>query len=217
MTRPNRQFFILILCCQIGVSPVFAQWSAQDSLWMRNVLSGKDTIRLNPEAMESIRKGTFLNPEQPRTPMRSISKELPLVKDFSEYFEAQDTIRRPFKLTDLPSYMVLRYYDPEKPPGMLEFSDEYYYFYLKNSTRGIDGGKGYDFVNLLNTAFSPEYRRFMKNRKNAANLKHYNDLPNAELHRKQQQFLSDHPELRKPANEAETEKMKKALDKKGDL
>jgi hypothetical protein len=206
MTKSNRKLLILILCSLTGALPAFAQWTSRDSLWLSNVLSGKDTIRLNPEAMESIRKGTFLNPEQPRTPMESISAELPLIKDFSEYFEAQDTVRRPFKLTDLPSYMILRHYNPETPPGMLKFSDEYFYFYLKNSTRGINNVKSYDFAHLLNTAFSPEYRRFMKNRKNAAKLKHYNDLPNAELHRKQQQFLSEHPELRKPSNAAEAEK-----------
>lgn len=200
MIRLNRRFFILILCGQMGtVLPVFAQWTARDSLWLGNALSGKDTIRLNPEVMESIRRGTFLNPDRPRTPLESMSTELPLVKDFSEYFDSQDTVRHSFVLTDLPSHIVLRHYNPERPPGMLNFSDEYYYFYLKNSTRGMKT-KGYDFVHLLNVAFSPEYRRFMKNRKNAANLKYYNDLPDAELHRKQQQFLSAHPELRKPTH-----------------
>jgi hypothetical protein len=202
MTGLNR-FFLLILCCLTGVLPAFAQWPSQDSLRTESILSKKDTIRLNPEAMESIRNGTFLNLGRPHTPMGSISSELPLVKDFSEYFESHDTVSRPFKLTDLPSYMVLRYYNPKMPPGSLKVSDDYYYFYLKNATRGLNNRKGYDFVHLLNTAFSPEYRRFLKNRKNATKLKHYNDLPDAELHRKQQEFLSTHPELRLPTNAAE--------------
>lgn len=203
MTRLNRQSSILILCCLTGVLPAFAQWPSQDSLRLGSILSDRDTIRLNPETMESIRNGTFLNTDRPRTPMGSASAELPLVKDFSEYFEPHDTVSRPFKLTDLPSYMVLRYYNPKMPPGTLKFSDEYFYFYLKNSTRGINAGKGYDFVHLLNVAFSPEYRQFMKNRKNAARLKHYNDLPDAELRRKRQKFLSEHPELRIPENAVE--------------
>ncbi len=214
MINPNRPFFILALFCLTGILPVFAQWSTKDSLWLGNALSGGDTIRLNPEAMESIRKGTFLNLDQPRTPMESMSVELPLVKDFSEYFDSRDTVRRPFKLTDLPSHIVLRYYNPPKPPGMLEFSDAYFYFYLKNSTRGIRT-PGYGFAHGLNMAFSPEYRRLMKNRKNAANLKYYNDLPPAELLQKQRQYFSAHPEQRKPANAAEAEKIKEALEKKG--
>lgn len=140
--------------------------------------------------------------------MESMPLKLQIEKDFSPYFSSEDSIKPyRFKLTDLPPHIVLRYYNPKGGPTY-RFSDDYFYYYLKNGTRGMGGGQSHDFAHLLNMAFSPEYRRLMKNRKNADNLRHYNDLPNAELRRKQQQFLSAHPEHRKPANEAEAGKMK---------
>ncbi|MDF9829875.1 hypothetical protein [Parabacteroides sp. PF5-6] len=213
--RINHLYLALILSLLGGVSPAFAQWSARDSLWLRDVLAGKDTIRLNPEAMQSIQEGSFLNLDKPRTPMRSTPLDLPIEKDFSSYFLPEDSTKAyQFKLTDLPPHIVLRYYNPKGSPGQ-QFSYEYFYYYLKRSTHGISGGQSHDFAHLLNMAFSPEYRRLMKNRKNAANLRYYNDLPRAELYQKQQQFLSAHPELRKPANAAEAAKMKKELKDRG--
>lgn len=200
-----KSFLFIIFLFALTATTVQAQWSAKDSLWLKDVLSGKDTLRLNPETMESIRQGTFLNPDKLQTPMGSASMELPITKDFKEYFQEEDTtVSKTFKLTDLPSHIVLRYYNP-KTPNHLLFSDEYYYFYLKNSTKGIKT-QGHDFVHALNMAFSPEYRRFERNKKNAAKLPQYNELPKADLHRKLRKFQADNPELIKPANAAEAAK-----------
>ena len=42
-----------------------AQWTKQDSIWLKNVLEGKDSLRLNPEFMKEMQEGLFLNPKQP--------------------------------------------------------------------------------------------------------------------------------------------------------
>lgn len=203
----KRLLYILLIVC-LTVVTAQAQWSAKDSLWLRDILSGKDTLRLNPETMESIRIGTFLNPEKLQMPMGSAPLELPITKDFREYFEEEDTtVSKAFgKLTDLPPHVVLRYYNPKMPENRLEFSDEYFYFYLKNIARGMKASPGHDFAHILNTAFSPEYRQLMRNRKNAAKLNEYGELPSAELHRKLRQFQEEHPELIKPVNAAEAAK-----------
>ncbi len=62
-----------------------AQWTERDSSRLRDTLSGKETIRLNPEFQKAIENGTFLPVEPTGTPMRSSSGELPITMDFSEY------------------------------------------------------------------------------------------------------------------------------------
>lgn len=197
----SRLLIISIVFLWTGSLTMFAQWTSKDSLWLSGSLSGNDTIRLNPETMESIRQGTFLNWDRPQqAPLGSSTLELPITKDFDAYFQEQDTVGRRFNLTELPPHIILRHYNPKVPPHIL-MSDDYLYLPVKRSTEGIRT-VGYDFVHGLNMAFSPEYRRFMRNQKNAENLKFYNSLPSPELRKKQQHFLSNHPE--------------RALPKKGD-
>lgn len=217
MLHPKKSKKILVFLFSFWLTSLssFAQWSESDSLSLARALSKEDTIRLNPETIEAIRMGNFLNLGNSLTaPNESMTLDMPLVKDFSEYFEAEDTLQRPFRLTDLPAHIVLRHYNPKRPAGMLDFSDEYFYFYLKNATRGLNAGQGHDFAHVLNMVMSPGYRQWVKNQKNAANLRYYNELPSAALHEKQKQFLTAHPELRKPANAAEAAKMKAELAEK---
>lgn len=70
----------------------YAQWTEQDSLRLRDLLSGKEEIRLNPEFQRAIESGTFLRPDQPGTPMLASPDKLPITKDFSEYIQL-DTLR----------------------------------------------------------------------------------------------------------------------------
>lgn len=69
---------------------IYAQnWSEEDSVWLSGVLSGKDTIRINPEFQKAIREGNFINNEDtPGQQMLNAPSVLPLLKDFSEYIDA---------------------------------------------------------------------------------------------------------------------------------
>ena len=67
-----------------------AQWTKQDSIWLKNVLEGKDSLRLNPEFMKEMQEGLFLNPKQPAGEQQTAPRELPITKDFSEYMPYSD-------------------------------------------------------------------------------------------------------------------------------
>lgn len=88
----------LLILMLMGVSHIrlYAQsWSEKDSVWLSGVLSGKDTIRINPEFQKAIDSGTFIHLEdEPGQQMLEAPTELPILKDFSEYLHADaDTVR----------------------------------------------------------------------------------------------------------------------------
>ena len=78
----------LLILMLMGVSHIrlYAQsWSEKDSVWLSGVLSGKDTIRINPEFQKAIDSGTFIHLEdEPGQQMLEAPTELPILKDFSE-------------------------------------------------------------------------------------------------------------------------------------
>ena len=51
----------------INIHLGYAQWTEQDSIWLKDVLAGKDSIKLNPEFQKAIQSGSFLNPEPGKT------------------------------------------------------------------------------------------------------------------------------------------------------
>lgn len=190
MIRQILLFFLMMIC----VAAVRAQqWTVRDSLWLQNVMSGKDTLRLNPETMKSIREGGLINLDSPNTPMMGgAPSELPIVKDFSEYLNVQDSVHRKLPLTALPSDWVLRYYNPEMP---IEYrlSDNFFDF-MPGIRREGKKPSGYDFVHALNMAFSKEYRQHYKNSKKAENLRFYSEMPIPEMEKRMVQYRLDHPD-----------------------
>ena len=63
--RPLLIGFFVCINIHLG----YAQWTEQDSIWLKDVLAGKDSIKLNPEFQKAIQSGSFLNPE-PRKPIK---------------------------------------------------------------------------------------------------------------------------------------------------
>ena len=57
--RPLLIGFFVCINIHLG----YAQWTEQDSIWLKDVLAGKDSIKLNPEFQKAIQSGSFLNPE----------------------------------------------------------------------------------------------------------------------------------------------------------
>lgn len=111
-----------LLILLIGFSPlrVYAQnWNREDSIWLSGVLSGKDTIRLNPEFQKAILDGTFIHLEdEPGQQILSAPSELPLLKDFSEYLRADtDSVHNKLDYKSMPP-SVYRLYVIELDTGM---------------------------------------------------------------------------------------------------
>lgn len=80
--------FVLLLLCFLG-KEVQAQgeWSAKDSLWLKDLLLNKKKIKLNPEVMKSIKSGEFINFDSKHTDsqLKTDPISLPLMKDFTPY------------------------------------------------------------------------------------------------------------------------------------
>lgn len=95
------RLYILILFCLRSADYLAAQaWTKEDSVWLQNILSGKDTLRLNPETIKAIQSGTLINnPHDPASEMQQAPTQiLPIPKDFSEYIRT-DSLRLSFSLT----------------------------------------------------------------------------------------------------------------------
>lgn len=82
-----KQGLLILLLVGLGHVRTYAQsWSEEDSVWLSNVLSGKDTIRINPEFQKAIREGKFIHAEdEPGQQLLDAPLELPILTDFSEY------------------------------------------------------------------------------------------------------------------------------------
>ena len=77
---------ILLFSC-LGSVTTWAQqqWTAQDSLWLKRVLAGQDTVKLDPEVRRAIERGELINAEPVGTPQLAPHADPPITKDFSEY------------------------------------------------------------------------------------------------------------------------------------
>lgn len=175
-------------------------WSKADSLWLANLLAGKDTLRLNPEFQKAIRSGTLINLDEPAGTMKIAPSSLPITRDFSAYLQDPDSsVSATVALKDLPPAVFMRY-GLDKP---LPFNGIYMDAFTFHPRSVGKQARGYDFMGLLFIAFSPHYRQLQKNRKHATAWKTYNSLPTLEMHQKQKAFRMAHPErIEKPDSTA---------------
>lgn len=106
---------------------VYAQnWNKEDSVRLSNILSGKDTVRINPEFQKAIQEGRFIHLEdEPGQHILEAPSELPLLKDFSEYLRADtDTIYKHLDYWSMPP-SVYRLYKALADSG-LKINNEAY-------------------------------------------------------------------------------------------
>lgn len=106
------RYWLIFLFIILSVVVLFAQQTSQvDSIWVSEMMAGKDTLRLKPEYLKAIEEGTLLNLGRP---LELGSSELPLLKDFSEYIRP-DTFRRILSFDSIPRGVFLLY--PVNPIG----------------------------------------------------------------------------------------------------
>ena len=82
-----------MLICLSGTEYVYGQWTEKDSVWLQNVISGKEKIELNQEALKAIESGTLINSDKPASNMIMAPSTSPasyVLKDFSEYVRPED-------------------------------------------------------------------------------------------------------------------------------
>ena len=62
----HKQLLIVMLICLKGADYISAQqWTKKDSVWLQNVLSGKEKLELNPETMQAIQSSTIITLDEP--------------------------------------------------------------------------------------------------------------------------------------------------------
>lgn len=182
--------------CLASGSMLQAQvWSPEDSVRLAHILSGKDTLRLNPEFQRAIEQGTLIN-TQPAGKMQESKSQMPIVIDFSEYiYPDKQTLydsRSPISIPQMPPQAAIR--QPEtKRKDELRVNPQA--FTVPDAIQqGPTQGISMDFNHFLSYLFSKKYRRYLKNQQRAAAWK-YNDLPTPSLYQKQKAFRAAHPEL----------------------
>lgn len=185
----RKQLLIVMLICLKGADYISAQqWTKKDSVWLQNVLSGKEKLELNPETMKAIQSGSLINLDEPASNMKlSPVSPLPILKDFSEYIKA-DTTRRKIALKDLPP-SVFWLYSP--PPGKIlpvfqSMLDE-----VKRDPITAPGGM---FFNLAEMT-SRKSHVHKRNAKRDGTWKNYNNLPTPDIIKKKKKFAEDNPQI----------------------
>lgn len=179
----NRQLLLWIIIGLNSTGLVQAQWTEKDSIWLRNVLSGKEKLQLNSETMRAIESGTLLTPDPPATHMRMAPSSIPLSKDFSEYIQpdglrTEDTVsRRRVALKYLPPAVFMRY-GLDQPMRRSYFTPS-----IKASALPADikenavSPSGISFDDMLRSLFSPAARARRQNAKRWQTNKYYNNYP----------------------------------------
>lgn len=184
---------------------IYAQWAAVDSLWLQNIIEGKDSIRLNPETMRAIEEGTFLNRENPFAQPLEAPPTLAITRDFWD-IATEDSLA--FAIDSL-SPAVLTMLIRMKEKDSLKISDSFRLrlkFHEKEKfrigqspfavsagaqsllddtvkdgqRRGSVGGSvnfGFSLDDILTYLFRPEERQKRKNRKRAKAIKDYHAAP----------------------------------------
>lgn len=193
----KKQLIVYVLFCLSGTQYLSAQWTTRDSVRLNNILTGNDTIRLNPETMDAIRRGQLINPERPNTPHMGVSPELPIIKNFDEYLLDKDsTGMRSKNWAQLPPTLFIRFYNPEMPEERYTVNQAFLFYKGSEEMTDPSGGPlaSGDFVHPLNMLFSPTYRQQERNSKKAREILH-NPAINTALQSKREKYRNDYPEM----------------------
>jgi len=197
----KKLWMVYLVICINNTDVIYAQWTEVDSLWLKNMIEGKDSIRLNPETMRAIKEGTFLNGENPFAQPLEAPGILPITRDFwdispEDSLEAQvDTLLPPAvahlkKLKEMDSLKIgdafrlkLKFYEKEEfrlgqsPFAVSAGAQSLYDENVKDGQRrGSVGGSAklyFSLDDILTYIFRPSERRKRKNKKKLENLKNY--------------------------------------------
>jgi len=189
----HKGWIIIVIASLLCRNMLYAQiWSQEDSIKLANMLSGKDSLHLNPEYQRAIQNGTFIN-TNPVGTMRASRSKVPFTKDFSEYIRldkrALNELRQPLDSLSAHELMHEKIYVDNSQRINSRITDPV----RKGRVEGVQP-TGYDFNHWISYALSPSYRRMVKNRKRNT-WKIYNDIPALRIHEKQKAYRKEHPEM----------------------
>ena len=179
---------LLLLFCM----NIFAQeWSREDSLWLINVLEGKEKLKINEDTKKAIEEGRLFLPQWMKENDSNAKPELE--KDFNET-GAPDSIRfhhlDPYTMPPAVFALYVLYMDrldsayrvrsliitDDERDQFKELAEKGLYMdgpFTSDYSYGVIGGK--DFNHILSMIFSKHYRLMAHNRKTANAYKNYYD------------------------------------------
>lgn len=208
----RKHLLIWMLICLYGTEYVHAQWTKKDSVWLQDVLSGKEKLQLNTETMKAIESGNLINMDKPASEMKMAPPvaPLPILKDFSEYVQSDDSTRRKIALKDLP-YSVFRLYGPDfkKIPSV--------YQSVINGIKASPLPRGGSSLNVgISLAFdigdmtSRKTHVHRRNVKRDGTWKEYNNLPTPDIIKKRKNFVKEHSDVSAQDSILKTDSIQKA-------
>ena len=174
----NKRRFAILVLALLDTAFTYAQWTKEDSVWLDNVLSGKETLKLNPETQRAIDSGTFINMDiqPPKEQMRSNPTRIPISKDFSEYIHVDKTITdvdtmMKVDFSKMPPYVLMRYGPKiylEEKLGSFHISPQ-----ERDTLKALTPAGQFVAEDILRSIFWKSHRAKMRNRKNANAWKTY--------------------------------------------
>ncbi len=188
-----KHFIILISTC-ISLGSVNAQnWSREDSMWLRNVLEGKEELEINEDTKKAIDEGVLIVPSWMKKKEHEIKNQGLLTRDFDEA-KAKDSARLhnidPYSMPPAVFALYVLYIDKmdsinNARTELLSADDrKKLEEIIPTGIKGIlppdapqvvSGIGGLDFNGMLSMVFSPLYRRKKYNAKHAIGYKNYYD------------------------------------------
>ena len=188
----RKQLFIVMLICLRGADYMSAQqWTKKDSVWLQNVLSGKEKLELNPETMKAIQSGSLINLDEPASEMKMAPvTPLPILKDFTEYIQTDSTNRKKAP-KDLPPG-VFWLYSP--PPGKILPVYKNMLKAWKSDPMNRSHNSGFVTFDFAEMTSRKSYIH-KRNAKRDETRKNYNNLPTPDIIKKKKKFATDHPEI----------------------
>ena len=188
----RKQLFIVMLICLRGADYMSAQqWTKKDSVWLQNVLSGKEKLELNPETMKAIQSGSLINLDEPASEMKMAPvTPLPILKDFTEYIQTDSTNRKKAP-KDLPPG-VFWLYSP--PPGKMLPVYKNMLKAWKSDPMNRSHNSGFVTFDFAEMTSRKSYIH-KRNAKRDGTGKNYNNLPTPDIIKKKKKFATDHPEI----------------------
>ena len=167
----------LILLLMIGLQHAgicFAQWTEKDSLWLENILSGKEKLELAPEVKKAIESGTFIDMKNHRQELSLPPSQYTILKEF-EGIGIPDTMQKHIDYRRMPPSVFSLYFMPDSF-GMNELQS----FYIPTQPGASYAPTGLGLVivfsaeDAMRYIFWPSHRAKKRNRKNATAWKWYN-------------------------------------------
>ena len=163
---------LLLFSCALLLAQ---EWSKEDTIWLRNVLEGKETLKINEDTKKAIEEGRLIAPSRMKN--SDTDSGMKLIKDFDDVGTPDSTRMRMIDIYSMPPsvYALYVFYidkmDSAYQAECLILTDEEREM-LKALT---PGGIITDFNRLLSMVFSAHYRRIAHNRKYATAYKNYYD------------------------------------------